>query len=158
MSDATNQTYTDLPIKGMTFIEVSSGEDWMKFLSEDLRTYLFAHSQDCCEEVKIEDICGNLSDLEGVPLIVAENPGLDDAALRKKATEAYPFGPRESFPYKAWLKAMNEVFGPSEKKKAAEKRKLEGYLQRIGQLSLPVDEQGNGGNFRKKSPQPYYYR
>lgn len=76
---------------------------------------------------------------EVIRQVVAENPGLDEAALRKKVSEAYPFGERAMFPYKAWLKAVTAVLGPSEKKKKAEKEKLDALLRRIGQGSLDVD-------------------
>jgi hypothetical protein len=32
----------------------------------------FQHHQDCCESVYIEDICGDLDDLVGAPLVEAE--------------------------------------------------------------------------------------
>ena len=34
--------------------------------------YIFYHEQDCCEDVHIDDICGDLSDLIGSPIIRAE--------------------------------------------------------------------------------------
>jgi hypothetical protein len=47
--------------------------------SETLTLYLsktnyvrFSHHQDCCEHVYIEDICGDLDDLVGAPLVEAE--------------------------------------------------------------------------------------
>lgn len=35
--------------------------------------------------------------------VVEANPGADDVALLAAIDAAYPFGPREHFPYKAWL-------------------------------------------------------
>jgi hypothetical protein len=35
--------------------------------------------------------------------VIADNPGLDEPALRKKISEAYPFGERANHPYKMWL-------------------------------------------------------
>lgn len=42
-------------------------------------TYVrFHHYQDCCESVYIEDICGDLSDLVGSPILVAEQCTQED--------------------------------------------------------------------------------
>lgn len=38
----------------------------------DKEAYVFYHLQNCCELVEIDDVCGNLSDLEGTPLLKAE--------------------------------------------------------------------------------------
>ena len=48
------------------------GDDVMTFTSECGKVFTFAHYQNCCESVSIEDICGDLSDLVGAPLVVAE--------------------------------------------------------------------------------------
>lgn len=42
--------------------------------------------------------------------VVAENPGLSEDELRKKLSEAYPFGRRKYHPYKIWLSAVKEHF------------------------------------------------
>jgi hypothetical protein len=39
----------------------------------------FEHHQDCCEHVYIEDICGDLEDLVGAPLVEAEEVSNYDA-------------------------------------------------------------------------------
>ena len=35
-------------------------------------SFVFFHQQDCCESVSIEDVCGDLQDLVGEPLLLAE--------------------------------------------------------------------------------------
>lgn len=42
------------------------------FHMSDGSHYRMYHSQDCCESVYIEDICGDLEDLIGYPLLRAE--------------------------------------------------------------------------------------
>lgn len=42
--------------------------------------------------------------------VVADNPGLPEQELRKKLSEAYPFGQRQYHPYKIWLSAVKEHF------------------------------------------------
>lgn len=43
------------------------------------RIFLMYHNQDCCESVYIEDICGDLDDLIGSPLLMAEEIDNDDS-------------------------------------------------------------------------------
>ena len=47
-------------------------QDEIRFEFSDGTSTLFTHEQACCENVQIEDINGDLSDLVGVPLLVAE--------------------------------------------------------------------------------------
>lgn len=42
------------------------------FICDDGSEYALWHSQDCCESVYVDDISGDLSDLVGSPILVAE--------------------------------------------------------------------------------------
>ncbi len=42
------------------------------FKTESGKHYLLYHEQDCCESVKVDDICGELSELVGSPRVQAE--------------------------------------------------------------------------------------
>ena len=48
--------------------------------------------------------------------VIAANPTLRGDALRKAVSDAYPFGHRSNYVYDAWLAAVNDALGPSEKK------------------------------------------
>lgn len=65
--------YKDLPIVGKTCTSVyARGKGEVRFICDDGSQWEMWHYQDCCEDVHIEDICGDLEDLTGVPLLVAE--------------------------------------------------------------------------------------
>ena len=55
---------------GKTFSRVRSDEDTVTFENDEVR-YVLYHSTDCCESVVVEDIIGDLEDLEGWPLLIA---------------------------------------------------------------------------------------
>lgn len=56
----------------MTEVSVNSNNDELKFTSSNGKVCKFLHYQNCCESVGIEDICGDLNDLVGFPLLIAE--------------------------------------------------------------------------------------
>ncbi len=66
----------------MSSVEVTADNDMMIFLSDDGWRFSFYHSQDCCESVSVEDVCGDLSDLVGSPLVMAEEVSNQDREER----------------------------------------------------------------------------
>jgi len=67
--------YIDIEeLKGKTLIDIKvyKEEQEIWFTCSDGTKYRMHHRQDCCESVHIEDIVGDLSDLIGSPLLMAE--------------------------------------------------------------------------------------
>ncbi|HEY5960936.1 MAG TPA: hypothetical protein VIV60_30480 [Polyangiaceae bacterium] len=58
--------------KTLTEVRGAVGEDEVFFRADDGKAYKLYHEQDCCETVRIEDICGDLNDLVGSPITQAE--------------------------------------------------------------------------------------
>lgn len=58
--------------KILTNITGGVGEEEMIFTTDSGEKFVLYHSQNCCEIVYIEDIIGDLSDLIGTPIIMAE--------------------------------------------------------------------------------------
>lgn len=61
-------------LKGKTLIKIKGGKGSkeLNFYTKEGAIYQLYHSQDCCESVEIVDICGDLEDLIGNPLLQAE--------------------------------------------------------------------------------------
>lgn len=69
--------FSDLLGKTLAAVEAEVGGEQVRFTTiEGLNYYLF-HSQSCCERVSIEDIAGDLSDLVGSPIGLAEESTSD---------------------------------------------------------------------------------
>lgn len=62
----------DLRGKTLLEVEVSRGKDRIVFRCADGSLWLMYHDQDCCESVYVESITGDLDDLIGHPLLLAE--------------------------------------------------------------------------------------
>ena len=66
----------NLPILDSTMRKVWRGTYWgndaLYFEQEDGEHFVLTHIQDCCEDVEIESIDGDLDDLIGEPLLMAE--------------------------------------------------------------------------------------
>lgn len=59
---------------GKTIVSINGGEgdEEMIFISNDGHKFEFYHNFSCCEQVYISDICGDINDLLGQPLVEAE--------------------------------------------------------------------------------------
>ena len=64
--------FNELLGKTMVRVEKIGTDDRIEFETDQGETFALYHSQDCCEEVVIESITGDLSDLVGVPILMAE--------------------------------------------------------------------------------------
>lgn len=63
---------------GKTLADIKASSDEIFFLTTNGERYKMYHDQDCCESVSIDDICGDLDDLIGYPIVVAEEVSNDD--------------------------------------------------------------------------------
>lgn len=54
------------------------GNDLIVFTTNEGKRYKLYHSQDCCESVMIEDVVGDLADLVGEPILIAEEATSDE--------------------------------------------------------------------------------
>lgn len=64
-------------LKGKTLTEVSilinsASEDILIFKCTDGKIFKMFHSQDCCEQVYLQDVCGNLKDILNETVLQAE--------------------------------------------------------------------------------------
>lgn len=66
----------DLIGKTLTKVE-QVGEDEIVFITNEGKRYKLYHSQDCCESVTVESVTGDLADLVGEPILIAEEATSD---------------------------------------------------------------------------------
>ena len=65
---------------GKTLVKVDDGKvgsDCIIFTVDDDTVYRMYHEPDCCESVAVEDICGDIADLIGSPIVQAEESTSD---------------------------------------------------------------------------------
>lgn len=106
-------------MKGKTFVAVtgSVGSDEMLFETANGERFLFAHQQDCCESVDINDIVGDLQDLVGSPLLIAEEVSgatePDEEHYESYTYTFYKFATRKGYVDVRWLGESNGYYSES---------------------------------------------
>jgi hypothetical protein len=74
---------------GRTLCKAEADDTVLTLYLSDTNYVRFEHHQDCCEHVYIEDICGDLDDLIGAPLVEAEEVSNYDAGPLGGYDESY---------------------------------------------------------------------
>lgn len=64
-------------LKGKTLTKIDNRGDELYFYCEDGDVYKMWHSQDCCESVDLDDVCGDFEDLMGSEILEAEEVSND---------------------------------------------------------------------------------
>lgn len=104
-------------LKGQTFSNVYNKSNEELIFENDKGIFIFAHDQECCEEVYIESIVGDLSDLIGEPILGAEEStreGTEEDYTNKNVYSAtwtfYKFRTRKGYVDVRWLGESNGCY------------------------------------------------
>ena len=111
-------------LKGKTLSSVSAdGNEEIVFTTVDGDVYRMFHSQDCCESVYIESIVGELQDLVGEPILVAEanenlfdilkNAGKEEESDESYTWTFYKFATRKGYVDIRWYGSSNGYYSES---------------------------------------------
>lgn len=106
---------------GKTLVRVDNAGDAVHFLTADGEHYRLYHEQDCCECVRVEDVCGDLADLVGSPLTMAEEtvsgehpPGREPDPYEDSFTWTfYRFATLKGYVTIRWLGTSNGYYSES---------------------------------------------
>ena len=100
---------------GKVFTSIRNEDTELVFENATER-FVFFHSQDCCEHVSIEDVCGDLEDLVGEPLLLAEEvEGVTPVEFNEADHESvtwtfYKFATRRGYVDVRWLGESNGYY------------------------------------------------
>ena len=103
---------------GKTFVQVTGAVGNFDLLFETAQgeRFMFSHQQDCCERVDINDIVGDLQDLVGEPLLLAEEvEGETPVDFNEREYESvtwtfYKFATRKGYVDVRWLGESNGYY------------------------------------------------
>ena len=103
---------------GKTFVKVVGSVDGNEMLFETANgeRFMFSHQQDCCERVDINDIVGDLEDLVGEPLLLAQEvQGETPVDFNEREYESvtwtfYKFATRKGYVDVRWLGESNGYY------------------------------------------------
>lgn len=89
------------------------GEDEVRFESTCGRVFRLYHSHDCCETVEIEDVCGDIEDLIGSPILMAEEATSPDEDSESGKWTFYKLATVKGYVTIRWLGRSNGYYSES---------------------------------------------
>ena len=104
-------------LKGKTLSSIKADDYEIVFETTDGERYRMYHEQDCCESVRVEDIVGDLEDLVGSELLIAEEVDgespADFEAYESYTWTFYKFATRKGYVDIRWLGQSNGYYSES---------------------------------------------
>jgi hypothetical protein len=101
-------------LKGKTLASLVDEGNELVFKTTDGETYRMYHEQDCCESVVLEDVVGDLEDLVGSEILVAEEvegeSPADFEAYESYTWTFYKFATRKGYVDLRWLGQSNGYY------------------------------------------------
>lgn len=111
-----NDEWLDVSVlHGKTLTEIKQVDnDELYFLTSDGETYKMYHEQDCCESVSIEEIIGDMADLIGSPITMAEEVTEENEDDWEHQTWTfYKFATNKGYVTLRWLGESNGYYSES---------------------------------------------
>lgn len=101
-------------LKGETIKNIVQGDQEILFTLSDGTMLRMYHEQDCCEDVHIEDICGDLDDLLNTPITYAdESTNEGDSAYGHETWTFYRIGTDRGSVTIRWYGESNGYYSES---------------------------------------------
>jgi hypothetical protein len=79
-------------LTGKTIVEISGaeyGSECIKIRTEDGKNFQLKYYADCCASASVEDVCGDIADLVGSPILMAEEVSNSDSLKPELEGESF---------------------------------------------------------------------
>lgn len=100
---------------GQTLVSITGmdrGSEEVVFTTAEGKRYRMLHHQDCCESVQLEDVCGDVDDLIGSPITLAEERSMEGPSRYESSTWTfYALSTRQGHVDLRWLGVSNGYYG-----------------------------------------------
>lgn len=101
-------------LKGKTLVDVRVLDDEIYFETED-ETFKLYHCQDCCENVYVDSVVGDVKDLIGTPLLTVEEVQSDEPSTGDESYTwtFYKLATRKGYVDIRWYGSSNGYYSES---------------------------------------------